>query len=381
MKKILILTGRYLPGHKDGGPLRTIINITDALGDEYDFYIGCLDRDHGDQYAYTGIIRNEWNQVGKAKVWYVEPGGFTNELLMKLIEGKDLLYLTSFYSDFGYKSLLLKRCGKITIPVALASMGVFSPAALAHKALKKKFFIFACKALHLFRNITWSVTSELEANDLKNCIGNDISYIVAEDLPRINVPGRLSKRNEKFQIVFLSRICAHKGLDIAIDALQHIDIDKFCFSIYGPIQEANYWNKCVNKLKSSKINWTYEGDVASELVQEVLSHYDVLILPTKSENYGHVIFEALSVGCIPVISDTTPWSVVKTSGAGKVLSLDDISAFSLAIESLINSPKEEINNMRKQCVELALDTVNRSINNTGYRLIFEESFDNGKVEH
>ena len=40
MKKILILTGRYLPGHKDGGPLRTLINVTDALGDEYEFYIG-----------------------------------------------------------------------------------------------------------------------------------------------------------------------------------------------------------------------------------------------------------------------------------------------------------------------------------------------------
>ena len=39
MKKILILAGHYLPGHKDGGPLRTLINITEALSDEYEFYI------------------------------------------------------------------------------------------------------------------------------------------------------------------------------------------------------------------------------------------------------------------------------------------------------------------------------------------------------
>lgn len=70
MRKILILMGRYLPGHKDGGPLRTIINVTEALGDEYEFYIGCLDRDHGDKEPYSNIRRNEWNQVGKAKVWY-----------------------------------------------------------------------------------------------------------------------------------------------------------------------------------------------------------------------------------------------------------------------------------------------------------------------
>lgn len=48
MRKILILAGRYLPGYKDGGPLRTLINLTDALGDEYEFYIACFDRDQGE---------------------------------------------------------------------------------------------------------------------------------------------------------------------------------------------------------------------------------------------------------------------------------------------------------------------------------------------
>ena len=45
LKKILIITGRYLPGYKDGGPLRTIINVTEALGDEYNFHIMCWDRE------------------------------------------------------------------------------------------------------------------------------------------------------------------------------------------------------------------------------------------------------------------------------------------------------------------------------------------------
>lgn len=36
MKKVLILMGRYLPGYKDGGPVRTIKNLTDILGNEYD---------------------------------------------------------------------------------------------------------------------------------------------------------------------------------------------------------------------------------------------------------------------------------------------------------------------------------------------------------
>ena len=39
MKKILIIMGRYLPGYKDAGPVRSIKNLEDRLGEEYDFRI------------------------------------------------------------------------------------------------------------------------------------------------------------------------------------------------------------------------------------------------------------------------------------------------------------------------------------------------------
>lgn len=51
-------------------------------------------------------------------------------------------------------------------------------------------FIAGCKMLHLFNEITWSVTSELEAEDVKRVMGEKSKYIVAEDLPRTQVPGR-----------------------------------------------------------------------------------------------------------------------------------------------------------------------------------------------
>lgn len=365
MKKILILMGRYLPGHKDGGPLRTIINVTDALGDEYDFYIGCLDRDHGDTEPYKGIKKNEWNQVGKAKVWYVEPGGFSNEMIMKLADGKDSIYLSSFYDDYGYKTLILKRKGKIRIPVALASMGVFSEGALAQKAIKKKLFIAACKAAGLFKNITWSVTSELEAEDLKRVIGKKAQYVIAEDFPRSVVPGRNEDHNNgPLRVVFLSRICAHKGLDIAIDAIKGMKHDCI-FTIYGPIQEEEYWKECQEKLKDLS-HWSYKGDVPSDDVQEVLSHQDVLILPTKSENYGHVVFEALSVGCIPVISKNTPWGSIVEKKAGYVTD-NSSDQYSTILDSLDSN---KILLMRENCIDLANERVLRSRTNTGYKKIW-----------
>ena len=51
-------------------------------------------------------------------------------------------------------------------------------------------------------------------------------------------------------------------------------------------------------------------------VIETFSKYDVFLFPTKGENYGHVIFEALAGGCIPIISDQTPWNDIEQAGCG-----------------------------------------------------------------
>lgn len=369
MKKILILAGRYLPGYKDGGPLRSLINLTEMFGDEYDIHIACYDRDQGDVLAYPNIQYNCWNSVGKAKVWYVAPSGFSNSLILQLADGMDIVYLTSFYGDYGYKTLVLKKKGKIECPVSVASMGVFSRDALAHKALKKRLFITGCKLAGLFKNITWSVTSELEAEDLKREIGVGARYIVAEDLPRMTVPGRTREWGDALRVCFLSRICEHKGLDIAIDAMIRVGNDNMEFTVYGPIQENTYWNSCKAKLEQSSLRWSYFGDVPSEVVQQELAKQDVLLFPSKSENYGHVVFEALSVGCIPIISDRTPWKMLNESGAGYEVPRNSM-AFAEALDELVSCTIEERNAKSQRAVRLALEKVAESKRESGYREIF-----------
>lgn len=375
MKKILILMGRYLPGHKDGGPLRTIVNLTDALGEEYDFRIVCLDRDHGDTEPYPNIKSGQWNKVGKAEVWYVKPGKFTFSLIRKLAGEVDLIYCCGFYDPYGYKTLLLNRVGALKgKPVVIASMGTFSDGALSHKALKKRLFISGCKCLGLFRNIKWSVTSELELADVRKNIGNMADCIIAEDLPRTNVPGIAARSVDEnvLKIAFLSRICPKKNLLGAIKCLEQVR-GKVEFTIYGPEEDAAYWEACKSKLEKlpDNIQWRYDGDLPSEVVQEKLQQHDVFLFPTKGENYGHVIFEALSVGCIPVISDQTPWGVIAERDAGFVLRLsDEMTSFAEAIDQLNEMGMAQRTQMAQRAVQIAEEKVERSKKETGYRIVF-----------
>ena len=140
MRKILILMGRYYPGFKDGGPVRTMLNITESLK-EYDFYIMCNDRDRGDTEPYKDIKVNDWNKVLNSSVYYVSPGGFTQDAIKKAAEGKDLIYLCGCYDDYAINTFKLKKKKQIDCPVVVASMGNFADSAFKRKGLKKSFYI------------------------------------------------------------------------------------------------------------------------------------------------------------------------------------------------------------------------------------------------
>jgi glycosyltransferase involved in cell wall biosynthesis len=54
--------------------------------------------------------------------------------------------------------------------------------------------------------------------------------------------------------------------------------------------------------------------VKNSEVQKILSKYDLFVLPTCSENFGHVIIESLSVGTPVLISNKVLWKSDKKGG-------------------------------------------------------------------
>jgi len=110
--QILTLADFYLPGYKAGGALRTIANMVDHLGNEFQFKIVALDRDFDDTRPYPGIRLDCWNRAGKADVFYMSPKRRSLSDFKKLFysTGYDVIYLNSFFSPhFTIKPLLLRR--------------------------------------------------------------------------------------------------------------------------------------------------------------------------------------------------------------------------------------------------------------------------------
>lgn len=331
---VLIFADHYLPGFKAGGPIRTINNLIEALGDTFRLLVFTRDRDAATPEAYGTVRVDDWNKVGKAMVFYASPRTLSWRGIGKVLRETrhDLLYLNSFFSPrLTLVPILLRRVGRYRSgPVVIAPRGEFSPGALALKPTKKRVYIWLARALGLYRYLNWQASSSHESEQIRHVLGSDAASIsVVPNLPSVQTQGQctgepqaLSRREPgPLRVVFTSRIAPMKNLDFLLEVLANVKGDVEV-TVCGPIFDAGYWAYCqalVDNLPRNVV-FKYAGEVAPERVCTVFAQHDVFVFPTRGENFGHVIFEALTAGTAAVLSDQTPWPP-DPGGAVEVLSL------------------------------------------------------------
>lgn len=377
MKKILILIGHYVPGYKDGGPVRSIKNLTDRLGDEYCFRILTIDREATDTKPYEGIKVREYNRVGKSEVYYVEPGGMDRHTIESLAADADMVYMCGCFSEYAIPALLANRLGHIPCKFVIASMGLFTPGAFRIKYVKKKIYMTVLRMLGFFKKVEWSATSEEEVIDIKQKVGKRAICHIAEDLPRLveNMPEKTSSEKGNLRVVFLSRISKKKNLSYAAQILAGVK-GNITFDIYGNMEDDAYYQECYEQLTKlpANVSWSYKGEADAEQVISVFGSYDVFLFPTLAENFGHVILEAMSAGCIPIISDKTPWTNEKMEFTGHVVSLDEIEEFRDILQKYVDMEKEEIQKKARKTFSFAHKYINENASKAeqAYRNILDE---------
>ena len=354
---ILAFTACYLPGYKGGGPIRSVANIADQLGNEFSFRVFTGDRDHGDGVPYPGVTLDRWVSVGSAQVYYASRGRLTAGDLIRLLRNTshDVLYLNSlFNARFTILPLLLRRLGLVDPkPVVLAPRGELDSGALALKPVKKRAFLLCAKFLGLYSGITWQASSELEAKRIADVMGAPLNRVLVAP----NLPGALGpnceceprRPGDPLVIAFLSRISRKKNLDFALHVLSEVRAPVL-FSIYGVAEDEGYWSECQRLIDDlpDHIRVEYRGDVRHSQVHDVLSASDLFFLPTRGENYGHVILEALAAGLPVLISDQTPWNDLRDRGAGWTLPLDATAPFAAVINEFASySPEQRVEISRR----------------------------------
>jgi glycosyltransferase involved in cell wall biosynthesis len=362
---ILVMADRYLPGYKGGGPIRSLSNLIAYLGDENRFKILTRDRDVGDLIPYREIEIGSWKRVGKAEVRYLGPKEAGIRGIRRAINRTphEVLYVNSFFSPaFSVLPLLLRRL-KLTSTrsVIVAPRGEFAAGALGLKRAKKFLYLFAARAIGLCRNVCWQATNQEEAREIRKHFGTEARIFVAPNLPAAAAPNQSRatgspKRSGELRVIFCSRIARKKNLKFALARLQEVE-GSVEFTILGPIEDSKYWSECQELMRQLPENVSIHllGGLPHDQALEKIAEHHLFFLPTLGENYGHVIFEALLVGCPALISDQTPWRGLEARGIGWDLPIEKQQSFRRALQACIDMDSITHSKMAARATAFAME--------------------------
>lgn len=372
-KRVAIFLGGYLPAKKYGGPVTSVSNLVEQIGDQLEFYIISNDHEFGDHDRLPNI-KNGWNSVGKAQVLYISEKEYTTHIFSVILQdiNADVIYLSSvFYYRMNFAAI--KAAKKNKIPVILAPRGEICEGAMEIGRIKKELFISLIKITKVFKDIYFHVTSDEEESAVIQYFNPDDDKIIK--LP--NMPCSLKKgkkiHKEKgcLSIVYLSRIVEKKNLLYAIQRVKECN-QKISMDIYGPLEDENYWEKCKEEFedKQENINIQYLGAIDPGDARNIFSNYHAFLFPTLSENYGHVIVEAITTSCPIIISKgTTPWDDINNQG-GFVIDLQNIEPWAKAIDRIAEMDGKEYDLLR----EKTYDYAKRKLNITELSKKYSEMF-------
>ena len=338
MIKILFFVDSFLPGYRGGGPITSVSNLTTLLKDSANILICTKNHDFGSCDIYTEIVSDKVTKFKDNNVIYLSKMNISS--IMKTINdfNPDVIYLNSFFSKSTQLVLFLNYI-KYNKKVIVAPRGELQDNALKIKRIKKFVYLFFYKILKIQRNILFHSTDVIESNSIKQLLStNNVTEI--QNVVKVYKFKPLAKDTNVLKIIFVSRISEKKNLLFSLQLLTSIT-QKVIFDIYGPKEDVNYWEKCqkvIDKLPDN-IAVSYKGELPQQKVIIVMRKYHAFLLPTFSENFGHVIVEAMQAGLIPIISDQTPWIGLQELTIGWSIPLNREVDYIKAINALC-----EINN-------------------------------------
>lgn len=377
--KVICVVDYYLPGFKGGGPIRTIANMRGLLAGDVDIAIFTRDRDLGSNKPYEGISADIWMATDHGSIFYASPAMFDASGLRHAIEGRGfhLLYLNSF---FGYRSSIQIYLASLRtvehLPVLLAPRGEFSPGALSIKSIKKRGFLTLVRMLGLYRDVQWHASSAAEGADILRQFPAAANRIHLAEDPVVVTPNEPSsdsippKQQGLLRLAFISRISPMKNLDELLRVLSLVNC-RVELDIFGPIEDKPHWRACQKLIEKlpPHVTASYGGALKPEMVSSVFARYDLFAFPTRGENFGHIIFEALRAGTPVLISDRTPWQA-DPSGAITVIPLGDTEAWREKLEGAANITEQQKNLLRTATLDFASDYARTSGTVAKNRAIF-----------
>ena len=333
-KRIFIFLDYYLPGTKAGGPVQTIQSLIKLTENQLRYSILTSSIDSREPEVYRNITPKKWEEIEGTPIFYVDGVRSLLNQLNIISRDNNIVYINSFFSlQFSIIPIVYLALKRYRGRVIVAPRGELTKGAMSISSFKKNLYLLSFKTFINRKNIEFHCTSVDEKESTQKLIGEKNQFhLIYNPINFDYLKGyqskfkRIHKKKKSIRLIYVSRITPKKNLHLILDILSKINEIAVTFTIIGNIDDDAYWTLCKSKIDKlrSNVNIICLGHLEKTELLEKLIQSDLFLLPTKNENFGHAIVEAMFMGCPILISDQTPWTYINEFGGGAALSLSQL---------------------------------------------------------
>jgi glycosyltransferase involved in cell wall biosynthesis len=331
--RVVVAAEWFPPAFRAGGPIRSVANLVEVLGETHDVWVVAGAYDLGQTEPLPGLPLNEWIERPWGHVMYLTRDRWTRGLWRQLILQQlrpDYLYLNSLFARFFAQAPLHVARKRSETQVVVAPRGMLGSGALEIKPLKKRVFLAVAFGLKWFHGVRWHASTSMEEGEIRAQFPK-AEVFIAQNLPSLpSAPPSNERLNEgPLVLAVLGRIQEkkniHFGLKVLAEALHTSqNPPEVTVQLIGPAESEEYLQMLLNQPgRPHALRVEHLGARTPDQVSELLGCVHFLLMPTRHENFGHAIVEAWSHGCPVLLSDQTPWRDLERKQLGWDWKLDE----------------------------------------------------------
>jgi glycosyltransferase involved in cell wall biosynthesis len=318
--RITHATPVYAPAWQFGGPVLSISRLCNGLK-EAGQQVKVLTTNAGlDELPLEQLNKpTYYNEVEVNYFQVNNPEGaiYSNKLIQQLpqlLADTDILHLSSIWQPLGIH--IQKIAYQLNVPVLQSLRGALGPYSRRKKWWKKIPYYWLQERPWLQKAAGLHLTTQQERQEIEQLGLNAPCYLLPNPIElgelRLDTKSGHEWRH-RYQIsldipVFL--ICGRqhhkKGLDLIPDVLQRLDQLQWHLVIVGNDDDGS-GEKLTEKLNQQGLGHriTRLPSQPASTLGAIYNASDLLLLPSRHENFGNVVVEALASGCAVAVSDKT----------------------------------------------------------------------------
>jgi glycosyltransferase involved in cell wall biosynthesis len=349
---------------RTGGPAMSVVGLAGALTKAgVRARIATLDyREHGRQLDAPGVGRRSVvpSMFGKRlRGWSPKLGAIIAD---EASTGADIIH---HHGLWMYPGIYARRvAARFGLPLVSSPRGMLDAWSLARGPLRKSLASLAYERRNLSAVRLFHATSDMEADAIRRyglsqpivVLPNgvdlpDLGSAAPRDALEAEFPALRSRR----WLLFMGRLHAKKGLDLLLCAWSRLqaELRDWHLVIAGPDFDG-YGRELTQTIRANGLAdaVTVTGMLQGAAKDSALRNADLFILPTRSENFGIAVAEALAYGVPVITTRAAPWSTLVTHRCGWWIT-PDAAALEASIRTAVRLPAGELKAMGERGREFA----------------------------